>query len=58
MYSNGKMAATSQEHKLFPVEINIPYNGPEQSFSVNTGMQELGKMYTLLLRFRITLFFF
>ncbi|XP_018403080.1 PREDICTED: dynactin subunit 1 isoform X1 [Cyphomyrmex costatus] len=48
VYPNREMAATMQERKLLAAEINIPYNGPEQSFSVNVGPQELRKIHTLL----------
>lgn len=48
VYPNREMAAAMQEHKLLAAEIKIPYNGPEQSFSVNVGPQELRKIHTLL----------
>ncbi|XP_018341862.1 PREDICTED: dynactin subunit 1 isoform X1 [Trachymyrmex septentrionalis] len=48
VYPNREMAAAMQERKLLAAEIKIPYNGPEQSFSVNVGPQELRKIHTLL----------
>ncbi|XP_011702864.1 PREDICTED: dynactin subunit 1 isoform X2 [Wasmannia auropunctata] len=48
VYPNREMAAAMQERKLLAAEIKIPYKGPEQSFSVNVGPQELRKIHTLL----------
>lgn len=48
VYPNREMAAAMQERKLLAAEIKIPYNGPEKSFSVNVGPQELRKIHTLL----------
>ncbi|GAB1860176.1 Dynactin subunit 1 [Camponotus japonicus] len=48
VYPNREMAAAMQERKLLAAEIKIPYNGPEKSFSVNVGPEELRRIHTLL----------
>ncbi|KAL6445508.1 hypothetical protein ACFW04_000817 [Cataglyphis niger] len=48
VHPNREMAAAMQQHRLLAAEIKIPYNGPEKSFSVNVGPQELRKIHTLL----------
>ncbi|XP_011338545.1 dynactin subunit 1 isoform X3 [Ooceraea biroi] len=48
VYPNREMAAAMKERKLLVAEIKIPHNGPQQSFSVNVGPQELRKIHALL----------
>lgn len=48
VFPNREMAAAMTENQLLAAEITIPHNGPQRSFAINVGTQELRKIHTLL----------
>ncbi|XP_076677898.1 dynactin subunit 1 isoform X3 [Andrena cerasifolii] len=48
VFPNREMAALMQGMQMLAAEVAIPHSGPEGSFTVNVGTQELRKIHTLL----------